>query len=111
MSEPRNWKVLEDVKNPICPLISAHTVKQANKYIECVKENCMWWSKCKTSEEQSHGQWIKGVPWSTGVGMGEQYGYYYTCSECGHKVKGGYKSCGIKFCQECGSDNRKIGEE
>ena len=61
--------------------------------------------------ERQHGEWIKGDPWTTGVGMGEQYGYYYICSECGYKVKGGYTSCEIKFCQECGSDNRPRGEE
>ena len=44
------WKPLEKVEKPICPLISAHTVKQANKYIECVKEKCMWWNKCKPEE-------------------------------------------------------------
>lgn len=65
-----------------------------------------------TENTRPHGEWVKGDPWTTGVGMGEQYGYYYTCSECGYKVKGGYKSCGIKFCQECGSDNRpKEGDE
>jgi hypothetical protein len=52
MSEPHEWKVLENVKNPICPLISTLTVKQANKYVECLKEKCMWWNKCKGLEEQ-----------------------------------------------------------
>lgn len=61
-------------------------------------------------KERPHGKWTKGDPWTTGVGMGEQYGYYYYCSECGYKVKGGYTSCGIKFCQECGSDNRNRSE-
>ena len=44
------WKRLEAVTTPICPLISAQTVKQANKYVECVKEKCMWWSKCKEGD-------------------------------------------------------------
>ena len=52
MIEPRGWKSLENVEAPICPLISALTVKQANKYIECMREKCMWWNKCKGSEEQ-----------------------------------------------------------
>lgn len=57
MSEPSEWKTLKNVGTPICPLISAQTVKQANKYIECLKEKCMWWSKCKGLEEQrSHGE-------------------------------------------------------
>ena len=59
-----------------------------------------------TIEERPSGEWIRDVAWTTGVGMGEQYGWYYKCSECGYKVKGGYTDCGIKFCQECGSDNR-----
>ena len=42
------WKRLENINTPICPLISAHTVKQANKYVECLREKCMWWNKCKT---------------------------------------------------------------
>lgn len=44
------WKMLGGVKTPICPIISAHTVQQANKYVECVKEKCMWWNKCKEGE-------------------------------------------------------------
>lgn len=44
------WKRLENVKDPICPLISAQTIKQANKYVECLKEKCMWWSKCKEGD-------------------------------------------------------------
>lgn len=45
------WKRLEAVTTPICPLISAQTVKQANKYVECVKEKCMWWNRCKEEGE------------------------------------------------------------
>lgn len=53
------WKVLESVTSPICPIISAHTVKWANKFVECVKEKCMWWDKCKDLEEtRPHGEWI-----------------------------------------------------
>lgn len=52
------------------------------------------------------GEWIQGSAWSEGCGMGESYGFFYTCSECGHKVKGGYGECGINFCNECGADMR-----
>lgn len=52
MIQPHGWKRWEDVEAPICPVISAQTVKQANMYIECVKEKCVWWDKCKGSEEQ-----------------------------------------------------------
>ena len=37
-----------------------------------------------------HGKWCKKNYWSAGIGMGESYGYWYSCSECGKQVKGGY---------------------
>lgn len=108
MIDPRGWEALENVKNPICPLISALTVKQANKYIECVKEKCMWWSKCKGLEEQRpHGEWMLGECWSEGIGMGENYGQYKICPFCGYKAKEDPRN----FCQKCGADMRpKEGE-
>ena len=50
-----------------------------------------------------HGRWIKKRYWSEGVGMGERYGYYYSCSKCGNWVCGGYDKCGKKYCDECGA--------
>lgn len=50
-----------------------------------------------------HGRWIKKRYWSEGVGMGERYGYYYSCSKCGNWVRGGYDECGKKYCDECGA--------
>ena len=50
-----------------------------------------------------HGRWIKKRYWSEGVGMGERYGYYYSCSKCGNLVCGGYDECGKKYCDECGA--------
>ena len=50
-----------------------------------------------------HGRWIKKRYWSEGVGMGERYGYYYSCSKCGNLVRGGYNECGKKYCDECGA--------
>jgi len=52
---------------------------------------------CKT------GRWINGEYWSEGCGMGETYGYYYKCSECGAEEKGGYEKCGYNFCPMCGA--------
>ena len=52
------------------------------------------------------GHWIKAESYSEGCGMGESYGYYFRCSECNHKVKGGYSDCGVNYCSNCGSDNR-----
>ena len=56
-----------------------------------------------------HGRWIKKRYWSEGVGMGERYGYYYSCSKCGNLVCGGYDECGKKYCDECGA--RMDGED
>ena len=50
-----------------------------------------------------HGRWIKKRYWSEDVGMGERYGYYYSCSKCGNLVCGGYDECGKKYCDECGA--------
>ena len=52
-----------------------------------------------------HGRWIREDYWSQGVGMGESYGYYYKCSECGNLVRGGYNECGKKYCDKCGAKN------
>lgn len=56
------------------------------------------------------GHWIKGRAWSEGHGMGEEYGFYYTCTECGKEIKGNYDKCYSVFCPECGSRNRKMPE-
>ena len=50
-----------------------------------------------------HAHWIKGEYWSEGTGMGEVYGYYYKCSDCGETVQGGYKKCTDKYCRNCGA--------
>lgn len=54
-------------------------------------------------KEQKVGTWIRGDFWSEGCGMGEIYGYYYKCSECGAEVKGDYKKCDYNFCHNCGT--------
>lgn len=58
--------------------------------------------------KQKIGQWIAGEYWSMGSGMGESYGYWYTCSECGNKIRGGYSECGDNYCSKCGA---KMSEE
>lgn len=60
--------------------------------------------------ERNKGHWIKGKMWSEGIGMGETYGFYYSCSECNNSVQGGYDECGKNFCEKCGADNRGDGE-
>ena len=56
--------------------------------------------------ERKRGKWIKGETWSEGYGMGEQYGRYYTCSECSHTVQSDYGKSLINFCPKCGADMR-----
>lgn len=55
------------------------------------------------TQERPHGKWIAESFWSEGVGMGERYGYYFKCSCCGNRVKGGYKECNINYCDNCGA--------
>lgn len=57
------------------------------------------------AEPVRYGRWIRGDYWSQGVGMGESYGYYYSCSKCGNLVRGGYDECGKNYCDKCGAKN------
>lgn len=70
---------------------------------ECHK--CMWESQYErqVEPERKLGKWIRGKYWNVGIGMGEQYGYFYKCSECGKEVKGGYTECTDRFCKSCGA--------
>ena len=94
------WKTLESIKEQFCPLISAHTVKQANKYVECAKEKCMWWNKCKGLDEEEirpHGEW-----------NGKAEDRIVTTRYC--------TSCGVRgvvgnFCMWCGASMRKEGDK
>lgn len=79
---------------------------------ECHK--CMWESQYEQQAEAERkpgktGHWIPGEMWSEGIGMGESYGYYFTCSECGRRIKGGYPNCGEPYCSRCGSRNEVDG--
>lgn len=58
------------------------------------------------TQSRPKGHWIKGKMWSEGIGMGETYGFYYTCSKCNSSVKGGYDECRKNFCEKCGADMR-----
>lgn len=58
------------------------------------------------SFEPKQGWWIPKEMWTEGVGMGEQYGRYYECSECHREYRGGMESC-HNFCPNCGADMRK----
>ena len=50
------------------------------------------------SADRPQGEWIKTTPWSYGAGMGEVYGYYQKCSNCGKEFMD--KS---NFCPKCGA--------
>ena len=57
--------------------------------------------------ESNRGEWIRDRYWSRGVGMGEEYGFFYKCSLCEYEVENGYTRCGFNFCPYCGADLRK----
>ena len=61
-------------------------------------------------EELRRGEWIRDRYWSRGVGMGEDYGFFYKCSLCEYEVENGYTRCGFNFCPNCGADMRKESE-
>ncbi len=56
------------------------------------------------------GHWKKGDSWSEGCGMGETYGCYFDCSNCGGTVQDDYLKCSYSYCPYCGSDNREVEE-
>ena len=61
--------------------------------------------------DRPQGKWIRRDYWSEGVGMGESYGFYYECSNCGEQQKGGYGNCGMKYCPDCGARMKGVGDE
>ena len=56
----------------------------------------------KIPSDENKGEWIPKEMWTEGVGMGEQYGRYYECSECHREYRGGMESC-HNFCPNCGA--------
>lgn len=56
------------------------------------------------SVSRKKGKWIAKRSWSEGFGMGENYGFYYECSECHKEVKGGYPECKDNYCPNCGAE-------
>lgn len=73
--------------------LSEEEVKAYNEMLE---------KKTINTERILHAHWIKEDYWSEGYGMGEVYGYYYRCSNCG-KVVRGFTKCEDKYCRECGA--------
>ena len=58
------------------------------------------------SVQPKRGKWIERRTWSEGYGMGETYGKYWACNQCGREVKGFWNECGKNFCDNCGADMR-----
>lgn len=58
------------------------------------------------SADRPQGKWIRDRYWSRGVGMGEEYGFFYKCSMCEYEVESGYTRCGFNYCPYCGADMR-----
>ena len=54
------------------------------------------------SADRPQGKWIRDRYWSRGVGMGEEYGFFYKCSMCEYEVESGYTRCGFNYCPYCG---------
>ena len=59
----------------------------------------------KGEGKQKKGKWLIDGYWSEVFGMGTSYGYYFKCSECGKRIRGGY-FCEDNFCPRCGADMR-----
>lgn len=57
----------------------------------------------KGKADRPQGKWIRDRYWSRGIGMGEEYGFFYKCSLCEYEVENGYTRCGFNFCPYCGS--------
>lgn len=61
--------------------------------------------------DRPQGKWIRRESWSEGAGMGESYGFYYECSNCSKKIRGGYRDCGMNYCPNCGAEARGVSNE
>lgn len=65
------------------------------------------WMNDAPSADRPQGKWIRDRYWSRGIGMGEEYGFFYKCSLCEYEVENGYTRCGFNFCPYCGADMRE----
>lgn len=61
--------------------------------------------------DRPQGEWIRDRYWSRGVGMGEEYGFFYKCSMCEYEVESGYTRCGFNYCPYCGADMKGADDE
>ena len=65
----------------------------------------------KARADRLQGEWIRDRYWSRGVGMGEDYGFFYKCSLCEYEVENGYTRCGFNFCPNCGAKMKGADDE
>lgn len=70
------------------------------------KKECLSAIKAIPSIDRPQEEWIKTTPWSYGSGMGEVYGYYQKCSNCGKEFMD--KS---NFCPNCGARMKGVDDE
>lgn len=66
-------------------------------------DNCIKRLNKVKSADRPQGKWIRDRYWSRGIGMGEEYGFFYKCSLCEYEVENGYTRCGFNFCPYCGA--------
>ena len=73
------------------------------KLREIVKEAVERFKEEYEIADRPQGKWIRDRYWSRGVGMGEEYGFFYKCSLCEYEVENGYTRCGFNYCPYCGA--------
>lgn len=78
--------------------IIAQITFDEEKLREIVKEAIERFKEEYEITDRPQGEWRKTTPWSYGGGMGEVYGYYQKCSNCGKEFMD--KS---NFCPNCGA--------
>ena len=61
--------------------------------------------------DRPQGKWIRDRYWSRGVGMGEEYGFFYKCSMCEYEVESGYTRCGFNYCPNCGCEMKGANDD
>lgn len=86
--------------------VLAEYIPTFKQWQEGIPLKCALKIKALPAVGPKHGKWIERGTWSEGEGMGETYGKYWACNQCGRKVKGFWDECGKNFCDNCGADMR-----
>ena len=61
--------------------------------------------------DKPQGKWIRDRYWSRGMGMGEDYGFFYKCSLCGYEIENEYTRCSFNFCPNCGARMKGVDDD